>query len=670
MSSESISAAGSKNTSSPPAVLRGLLFLIPPCAGLAVATAVIGVFADDYAMLSVWRGASVDKMPDAWLMRGIGLALAVVVWLGASILVRGKGGLVTSLSRVAPGFGGFLSILVLNTIDAHTGVGVMYWSVLATIYSVGFLGAWVVVLALWSGEGRAWRAYSAIGRNATALVVAAAVFYFAVSWGMSLLQYRALRISYHDCASFDEMLWRTLHGQFLRATVFGDKSFMGQHLEFIHLFLLPLYVVWPGLPVLMLTQSLGLASGAVPVYLLAKRKLGSSFAAFFFAAAYLVYAPMQYTQMRLIYEIYLPENLAIPILLWALYFFDGRNMRGLLVSSFLAAACKEDMVLPVAMMGLVLALRGRWRWGLPLFVGAVVWFLAALIWVIPYFEGAPSHVLTYFADMGGSVAAIAKRVIYSPLETLGFVLAFHRVDFLLMMLVPMGMLALLSPTAIFIFLPSIASNVLASWAPSSSIYYHYHISLVPFAVAGAIFGAANLVRILPRVSILWGRIGAERRAELTAAFCAVLVFLSSAGGDVVYGKMPISLQFYNPNSPAYWRHIYVRSPRAEYFVRAVLPTIPRDAKVCASQYLATRFTRHAAAYVYPQGKGGVENADYIVLERDEPDNPAKSYIVSAVFEDEDMKKLDAFDLFSDENGICVFKRRTQAAPAGEGAVAR
>jgi len=224
------------------------------------------------------------------------------------------------------------------------------------------------------------------------------------------------------------------------------------------------------------------------------------------------------------------------------------------------------------------------------------------------------------------------------------------VDFLLMMLVPMGMLALLSPTLVFIFLPSIATNNLAAWAPSATIFYHYHISLVPFAVGGAVFGAANVVRLLPRAQMLWGRVAPEARPRLAAVFCGVLVLASAALGDVAYGKFPWSLRFYNSRSSAYWRHIYVASDRAKFFVSTVLPKIPKDARVSASQYLATRFTHQPAVYVFPRD---LEKSDYVVIEKDEPDNPSHIYTVSPVLEE---PLLPGFELVFDEGGILIFKR--------------
>ena len=220
-----------------------------------------------------------------------------------------------------------------------------------------------------------------------------------------------------------------------------------------------------------------------------------------------------------------------------------------------------------------------------------------------------------------------------------------------MLLAPMAFLALLSPTMLVVFLPALASNALAAWPPSSQIFFHYHLSSTPWAIVGGIFGAANLRRFLPRVGWLWGRVSPVARPGLVAAFCGVLVFVSSACEDVLYGKFPLSLKFYNPRSAAYWRHLYVRSPRAKLFVEKVVPMVPREARVSASQCLNTRFTHHAACYEYPLGIGA---ADYVVVGEYEPmdTGPVRGMIKIG----DEALRIEGFERIFAEGGIYVFKR--------------
>jgi uncharacterized membrane protein len=622
---------------------------------LAVGLAAWNVVSDDYALQSFWQGASIDpdNLPSVWLLRGAGVLTSVIAWAVASWALADSRGFSSALGRVAPGFAGFLSILVLNTIDAYTGFGVMYWSVLAAIFSTAFLAAWVATLATSRERGIAWRANAALGRRAAVAVALAGLAYLAVSGTLSFLQYRAVRVPYRDNSCYEEMLWRTLHGEFLLSSCFGERSFLAQHVEFIQLLYVPLYLVWPGMMVLMWAQAAGLASGVIPVYLLAKRKLDSRSAAALFSIAYIFYAPMQYVDKRLAFGTFIPEALAIPALLWALYFLERANVRGLVVSGLAAALCKEDMALPVAMMGLVLVWRGRRKWGMPIFVGGFAWFVVSLAVVVPHFAGGQSHTLDAYTGMGGSIGGVSTNVLTHPLRAAQFFFEFKRVSFLLMMLVPMGLLALCSPAAVLIFLPSIASNNLALWEPSSTIFFHYHISLVPFAVGGAVMGAGNLVRLLPRANLAWGGVTAAARPALVAVFTGVLVCGASIGGDVVYGKFPLSFRFYNPESPGYWRHIYVETPRAKWALETVAPSIPATAKVSASQFLATLFTRNKRVYLYPEG---LEDADYVVVERDEPSYFSTRYSVMPVLEEG--PKVEGFKLVGDKEGIYVFQRDT------------
>jgi len=66
----------------------------------------------------------------------------------------------------------------------------------------------------------------------------AASLYAATFSAMGTLQYLAGNVSYTDTATFEEMLWRTLHREFLRSSQL-PHCLLGSHVQLIHLLLLP-----------------------------------------------------------------------------------------------------------------------------------------------------------------------------------------------------------------------------------------------------------------------------------------------------------------------------------------------------------------------------------------------------------------------------------------------
>src|SRR5213079_3387947 len=107
---------------------------------------------------------------------------------------------------------------------------------------------------------------------------------------------------------------------------------------------------------LLTVQALAVALGAVPVFWLARKHLGSEHAAVCFALAYLLLPAVEWLTLNEFH----PVALACPLLLYAFWFLDSDRLAWLAVFAVLAAATKEEIGLVVAGFGLWYAVaRGR-----------------------------------------------------------------------------------------------------------------------------------------------------------------------------------------------------------------------------------------------------------------------------------------------------------------------
>ncbi|MFH1301767.1 MAG: DUF2079 domain-containing protein, partial [Planctomycetota bacterium] len=82
--------------------------------------------------------------------------------------------------------------------------------------------------------------------------------------------YEGLLIPHGDSAMYEEHLWNVTHGKGFRSYL-DQGLFWGEHIQFIHLLLLPLYLIWPSHLLLELCETLALAIGAIPLYRMAVR---------------------------------------------------------------------------------------------------------------------------------------------------------------------------------------------------------------------------------------------------------------------------------------------------------------------------------------------------------------------------------------------------------------
>ena len=498
---------------------------------------------------------------------------------------------------------------------------------------------------------------AARSRAPLVIATAAAVLYAATFSTMGILQYLAGNVSYTDTATFEEMLWRTLHGQFLRSSQL-PHCLLGSHVQLIHLLLLPVYAVFPSLITLMVCETVALASGTFAVYALARHVLKNDWLGAVFAIAYVLYTPLQMINLEGggAYNTFRPITFAVPLLLWAFYFVVRGRLVAFSVFAFLTLLCKQEFGLILFMVGLYVAVVLRRRaFGLAWSAVGLVWFLVAMGVVIPYFRHGPSHVVSYYAHLGSSPGEIARNVLLHPLRALAIAFAPEKLEFFLIMFLPVGFLCLLSPASLAMALPGFAVCLLSERYATYTPWFHYHTPIIPFVFIAAIHGTRNL-------GLLAARYGeAARRRLLIAA--GVLVLACAVGTNMVYSKSPLSFRFYDPKSASYYGRLYVITDHARE-ARGLAKSIPRDKRVSASLFINTYFTHHAAAYTFPQGlePGHPAPPDYVVLDLEERwlfDSPEQRKALERLQKGDDYERVNA------PQGFLVFKRREKETAIGD-----
>jgi uncharacterized membrane protein len=331
-------------------------------------------------------------------------------------------------------------------------------------------------------------------------LAAAIAAYAAVFATLSVLRYRAFHTGRFDLGNMTQAVWATAHGHPLLVTSVNGQQFvrLGAHADPILVLFAPLWWLWPSPELLLVAQAVAIALGAVPLYAIARRHLRSERAALGFAAAYLLYPPVQWLTLNEFH----PVALACPLLIAAFWALDRERLVLFGVFAVLAAATKEEVALVVAFIGLWYAIRHRRRLtGAAIAIVAVAWALVALEVVIPHWSPTGASAFTgRYRAVGGSPAGIAKTSLLHPLRVLGTAFQRRDVAYLLQLAVPLGLLFALSPLVALAALPELALNVLSSVGTQSSIRFHYSAALLPPLLVASVFGAARLAdrrRIAP-----------------------------------------------------------------------------------------------------------------------------------------------------------------------------
>ena len=154
----------------------------------------------------------------------------------------------------------------------------------------------------------------------------------------------------------------------------------------------------------------------------------------------------------------------------------------MLLCCVLACACKEDVPLTVAMLGVLVI----WKYKLPrlgavLLVGGLLWSFVAFEIIIPHFyPGAQGNNFWYrYLQLGSTPLAAILNILTHPWIIFTTFLTIERFYYLAGLLRSAGFLSLLAPEWLLPALPSIAVNALSTDSNTYSGIFHYNATSYP-----------------------------------------------------------------------------------------------------------------------------------------------------------------------------------------------
>lgn len=416
--------------------------------------------------------------------------------------------------------------------------------------------------------------------------MALAAVYFLVYSTLSVLRHESYHSSGFDLGLFDQVFWNTTQGRPFESTMSQalpvPHSLLGDHFSAIFWVLMPFYFAFPHPETLVVLQTLALALGAWPIYLLAKLKLPAGYA-LAWVVVYFLFLPLAYINLFDFHEV----ALAVAPLGFALYFLEQGRRGWFLVTLLITFAVKEEMALIGAGFGAYALLGKRdWKLGLGVLGGSLVAFAALIQVVIPFFAGgrAYPYIQGRYADVGGSPGGILITLARDPLRIVRTLVQVKKIEFLVAIFGPVLGLSALAGWAALLLLPTLGYLLLSSYDQQYSFTSQYSAPLIPLIVGTSILALARLPT-------------SARRPVMAAVLVSSLVF------SWAYGDMPFSRKF-DVNQ-------FRTDSRYAVFVPQ-LAQIPADARVSAE----TGFSSHLSErrYIYDYHFESVQDAQWVVLD--------------------------------------------------------
>jgi uncharacterized membrane protein len=361
---------------------------------------------------------------------------------------------------------------------------------------------------------------SAEAAAALRIVYAGTAAYAALFVLAAVLHYLTFKTQRPDLGYMVQAIWSTQHGHFLEMTTLNghQQDRLGVHVDPFLLLLMPLFWIWSSPLLLPIVQALAVASGALPVFWLARKHLGSPRAGAHFAFAYLLYPATQFNAFTP-GDSFHSVSIAVPLVLYAIWFLDEDRLLAFSVVGLLAFTTKEEIPLAIGCLGIWYAVRrGHRLFGTGVFAAGLAATLFNFLWVIPHFSVSGTDPFAgRYAAVGGTPGGIVRKLFSDPGAFVHDVATVHKAIYLALLLVPFLGLWLFEPLLILGAVPDLAINLLSSKHDQTTISFHWTAGIVPFVVAASIFGAARFKRQAVGLS-LWALVGAASIAVVSPIY--------------------------------------------------------------------------------------------------------------------------------------------------------
>jgi uncharacterized membrane protein len=454
--------------------------------------------------------------------------------------------------------------------------------------------------------------------------------YAAAFAALSVLRHDSFETGRFDLGNMVQAVWSTAHGHVLQVTNLhgAQVSRLGAHVDPILVVFAPLWWLWPSPSLLLTTQAIVVAVGALPLYWLADKRTGSERAALGLSLSYLLFPAAEWMTLNEFH----PVALACPLLLFAIWYLDEDRLGAFAGLALLAVLTREEIGLVVAGLGIWYALgRRRWATGGAIAVAGLAATIVAIHVVIPHFRhGAASSFFGRYDAVGGSVGGIVHKAFSDPGKLLSVAFDHRGAHYLLDLLLPIIVLAALEPLMLVALLPELVLNLLSSVDAQKSIHFHYVAGEIPILFAAAAIGLGRLGR--------WAG---------TAATTAVLATLIAN-----YALGPIPLWRFVPGGATFQaRSSHVS--RHDRIAAHELGLIPPDAVVSATNSLGAHLSARKRIFSFPYVRG----AQWVVVDERRPslgDHYDKKGGLARIRQFRQDKR---FRLVSADDGVLVFRSR-------------
>lgn len=407
------------------------------------------------------------------------------------------------------------------------------------------------------------------------VVLAGAMLLYVIVFGVLTWRQQSRFATFgFDMGIFDQGIWLLSRFRDPFVTVRG-LGYFGNHVNILSILLVPFYWLGAGPHFLYFIQTVALALGAVPLFLLARDRFENEWHAVAIAVAYLLYPALQWINWWHFH----PDSFSIGLLLLAYLLADRGRWRWFAVVVVALLLNKEDTVFAVFVLGLLVARKGERRIGLATAGAAIAWFVVATRLIIPAVNGGGQpFYATLYPTLGNSVGEILYNSIRHPSRILGVLFEDQRMSYYGKLLGPVAFLPIFAGPVALIGVPQLVINASSVQATTYDIRFQYTSLIVGVAFIATVEAIA--------------RIGRDRPAR--RAFLVGVVLAAAVAANIAWSPSPVSRTY----RTGIWAATSPVSDKNRA-MEAAVKSVPAGAGVSATYNLIPHLTHRPVAYEYP-----------------------------------------------------------------------
>jgi len=385
-----------------------------------------------------------------------------------------------------------------------------------------------------------------------------------------------------DLALYDQIIWLYSQGKRPYSTFVGRLD-PADRFRPILLFLVPFYWLKPDVKNLLIAQSIILASGILPAFLLAQKVLKKFFVSYVISLSYILFIGIQSFIIDDFHEIvFLP-----PLLLWIVYFYFINKKKLFFLFLFLFLLVKEQAGFLLAFVSFYLLLFGRNKRSAFLSLIISLFWSILIIWVVMPSFGEFSYV--GFVKENERLDKAIINYLIEPLTILRNVATpVVKIKTIFISFAAFGFFPLFYPEILIPVTYQFLSRFLDQlhsyrW----TVNYHFSGELASLMIIGVIFA-------FKRISSLTSK--PQKIINILSFMLLIAVIIEQL-------FLPVPLK-------NLLKKDFYKQPRGVNDIKLLLESIPRENSIATQNNLAPHLSQREKIYILPEGIG----ADLILID--------------------------------------------------------